>query len=90
MKRILIALALVLSLQVADAQVKPTAVIKKAVENAEAAAQDPKKNIKPATWLKLAEAYVNAYTTYTHEEDDDVLKKKCEVLYGIKFNKGDK
>ena len=62
MKRILIALALVLSLQVADAQVKPTAVIKKAVENAEAAAQDPKKNIKPATWLKLAEAYVNAYT----------------------------
>ena len=62
MKRILIALALVLSLQVADAQVKPTAAIKKAVEGAEAAAQDPKKNIKPTTWLKLAEAYVNAYT----------------------------
>ena len=62
MKRILIALALVLSLQVADAQVKSPAVIKKAVEGAEAASQDPKKNIKPATWLKLAEAYVNAYT----------------------------
>ena len=62
MKRILIALALVLSLQVADAQVKSTAAIKKAVETAETAAQDPKKNIKPATWLKLAESYMNAYT----------------------------
>ena len=62
MKRILIALALVLSLQVADAQVKSPAAVKKAVEAAEAASQDPKKNVKPATWLKLAEAYVNAYT----------------------------
>ena len=62
MKRILIALALVLSLQVADAQVKSPAAVKKAVEAAEAAAQDAKKNTKPATWLKLAEAYVNAYT----------------------------
>ena len=62
MKRIFIALALVLSLQVADAQVKSPAAVKKAVETAEAASQDPKKNIKPATWLKLAEAYMNAYT----------------------------
>ena len=62
MKRILIALALVLSMQVADAQVKSPAAVKKAVETAEAASQDPKKNVKPATWLKLAEAYVAAYT----------------------------
>ena len=62
MKRIFIALALVLSLQVADAQVKSAAVVKKAVEAAEVASQDPKKNTKPATWLKLAEAYVSAYT----------------------------
>ena len=61
MKRIFIALALVLSLQVADAQVKSPAAVKKAVETAELAAQDPKKNIKPATWLKLAESYINAY-----------------------------
>ena len=61
MKRILIALALVLSVQVADAQVKSPAAVKKAVEAAEAASQDPKKNVKPATWLKLAEAYVDAY-----------------------------
>ena len=62
MKRIFIALALVFSLQVADAQVKSPAAVKKAVETAEAASQDPKKNIKPATWLKLAETYMDAYT----------------------------
>ena len=61
MKRILIALALVLSMQVANAQVKSPAAVKKAVEAAEAASQDPKKNVKPATWLKLADAYMNAY-----------------------------
>ncbi|MBR5499171.1 MAG: hypothetical protein IKV75_03315 [Bacteroidales bacterium] len=61
MKRILIALALVLSVQMADAQVKSPAAVKKAVESAEVASQDPKKNTKPATWLKLAEAYVDAY-----------------------------
>ena len=62
MKRILIALAVLLSVQVADAQMKSPEAIKKTVESAEAASQDPKKAVKPATWLKLAEAYVNAYT----------------------------
>lgn len=28
--------------------------------------------------------YVNAYTTYEHPEDHDMLKKKYEILYGIK------
>ena len=27
--------------------------------------------------------YVNAYTTYTHKEDDEIIKKKYEILYGI-------
>ena len=62
MKRIFIALALVFALQVADAQVKSPAAVKKAVETAEAASQDPKKNVKTATWLKLAETYMDAYT----------------------------
>ena len=62
MKRILIALAVLLSVQVADAQMKSPASAKKALENAEAASQDPKKGIKTATWLKLAEAYMDAYT----------------------------
>ena len=60
MKRILIALAVLLAVQVADAQVKSEAA-KKAVEAAEKAAQDPKKNTKVATWLKLATTYVDAY-----------------------------
>ena len=62
MKRILIALAVLLSVQVADAQMKSPAAVKKAVETSEAAAQDPKKNVKTATWLKLADAYMDAYT----------------------------
>ena len=30
--------------------------------------------------------YVNAYTTYTNEEDDIILKKKYEILYNLKSN----
>lgn len=62
MKRILIALAVLLSVQVADAQVKTAEAVKKSVEAAELAAQNPKKATKVATWLKLAESYVSAYT----------------------------
>ena len=41
---------------------KSPEVIKKSVESAEAASQDLKKGAKPATWVKLAEAYMSAYT----------------------------
>lgn len=61
MKRILIALAVLLTVQVADAQVKSVEAAKKAVEAAEEAAQNPKKNTKVATWLKLATTYMDAY-----------------------------
>lgn len=61
MKRIFIALAILLSVQAVNAQVKTPEAARKAVESAEAAAQNPKKNLKVATWLKLAEAYMNAY-----------------------------
>ena len=61
MKRILIALAVLLAVQVADAQVKSADAAKKAVEAAEKAAQDSKKNTKVATWLKLATSYMDAY-----------------------------
>lgn len=61
MKRILIALAVLLAVQVADAQVKSVEAAKKSVESAEAAAQNPKKNTKVATWLKLATSYMDAY-----------------------------
>ena len=49
MKKIIIALAVLLSVQLANAQVKPAAVAKKGVESAEAASQDPKKAPKVAT-----------------------------------------
>lgn len=61
MNRILIALAVVLSMQVAGAQVKSPIEAKKAVESAETAAQNPKKAIKVATWLKLGNSYMDAY-----------------------------
>jgi len=35
------------------------------------------------------QAYVNAHTTYTHDEDTEILRKKLEILYGVKFNKED-
>lgn len=61
MKRILIALALLAAVQVADAQVKSPAAAAKAVEKAEVAAQDAKKAVKVATWINLAKAYMDAY-----------------------------
>ena len=61
MKRILIALAMLAAVQVADAQVKSPDAAAKAVEKAEVASQDPKKAPKVATWTKLAQSYVDAY-----------------------------
>ncbi len=61
MKRILIALAVLLSVQMADAQTKSPDAAKKALTNAEAASQDAKKAEKVATWTKLAGAYMDAY-----------------------------
>ena len=62
MKRIFMALAVLLTIQLADAQVKSPADAKKAVESAAAAVENPKKAAKPATWLKLANSYMDAYT----------------------------
>lgn len=55
------ALAVILTIQMADAQVKAPAEAKKAVETAAAATENPKKAAKPATWLRLADAYMDAY-----------------------------
>lgn len=62
MKRIILALAILLSVQIAaDAQKSP-AEARKAVESAFEASANPKKAAKVATWLKLAEAYMTAYS----------------------------
>lgn len=65
MKRILLALAMFAAIQVADAQVKSAADVKKSVEAAEAATQNVKKAVKTATWLKLGQEYVKAYDAPT-------------------------
>ena len=56
------ALAVLLAIQIADAQVKTPADAKKAVESAAVATENPKKALKPATWIKLADAYMDAFT----------------------------
>lgn len=61
MKRILVLIALVASVQLANAQ-KSADAIKKAVTSAQAACNDEKKAAKPATWLGLAKAATEAYT----------------------------
>ena len=60
MKRILIALAVLFSVQLADAQVTPDAA-RKALDKAIEATRNEKKAAKPDTWLKLAAAYMDAY-----------------------------
>lgn len=65
MKKILLALAMFAAIQVADAQVKSAADVKKSVEAAEAATQNVKKSVKTATWLKLGQEYVKAYDAPT-------------------------
>ncbi len=60
MKRTLIVLALLASFQVADAQSNVNSAAK-AVESALAASQNEKKATKVATWMKLAQTYVDAY-----------------------------
>ena len=59
MKKILIVLALLASVQVANAQ--GGAAVKKALDAAIEASQNAKKATKVATWTKLAETYLDAY-----------------------------
>lgn len=55
------ALAVLLAVQVADAQVKTPEAAKKALDAAKVASDDAKKATKVATWMKLANAYMDAY-----------------------------
>ena len=66
MKKIILAIALLASAGFgAFAQEKSAADLKKAVEKAEAVAADAKKGTKVATWLKLGQAWLNAYNQPT-------------------------
>ena len=61
MKKILLTLAILASATFAGAQPKSHQAAKSAVESALEASQNPKKALKYSTWIKLAEAYTNAY-----------------------------
>ena len=82
MKRILIALAVLLSVQVADAQTKTPEAAKKAVESAEVAAANPKKAAKLATWTKLASAYMDAYSAPAGAAWLGASKQELQILMG--------
>lgn len=62
MKKLMLIVALAATVTSAFAQ-KSEDAIKKAVANAQAACENPKKADKPATWLTLANVNMEAYTT---------------------------
>ena len=63
MKRLFIAISLLLSFQLAGAQTQSKAVTDAiaGVDKAKAALENPKKAVKPASWISLGEAYVKAF-----------------------------
>ena len=75
-------MALVLAVQFADAQTKSPADAKKAVEAAEAAAQNPKKATKVATWMKVAETYLNAYEAPAGSVMAGASKQELQFMMG--------
>ena len=82
MKRILIALAMLAAVQVADAQVKSPDAAAKAVEKAEAAANDAKKATKVATWINLGKAYMDAYNAPAGSAWVGATKQELSLLMG--------
>jgi len=84
MKKIFLALALIASVQVVNAQIKSDADIQKAIDKAEATANDAKKGAKPAPWLKLGEAYVKAYTNPTANLSTGIDKQTFALMAGEK------
>ena len=84
MKRVFLALALVASLQVANAQIKSDADIQKAIDKAEATANDAKKGAKPAPWMKLGQAYLNAYSNPSANISTGIDKQTFALMAGEK------
>jgi len=82
MKRILIALAVLLAVQVADAQTKSPEAAKKAVVSAENASKDAKKAAKVGTWTKLASAYMDAYNAPAGNVWIGATKQELQLLMG--------
>ncbi len=82
MKRILIALAVLLAVQTVDAQTKSPEAAKKALESAKAASQDAKKAAKVATWTKLAGAYMDYFNSPAGNVVVGASKQELAFLMG--------
>lgn len=82
MKRILMALAILLAVQVADAQVKTPEAAKKSLDNALTASKDAKKAAKVATWMKLAAAYMDAYNAPAGSAWVGAAKQELQLIMG--------
>ena len=82
MKKILIALAVMLAVQVADAQVKTPEAAKKSLDGAVAVSKDAKKATKVATWLKLATAYMDAYNAPAGAVWLGASKQELQLIMG--------
>ena len=82
MKKILLAIAVLLTVQLADAQVKSPEAAKKAIDAAQAAADNAKKATKVATWLKLATAYTDAYNAPKGSAWLGASKQELQLVMG--------
>lgn len=79
MKKILFALAMVCSLQLAYAQ-RPDAEMQKGVDKALAASQDVKKAAKSGTWMNLGKAYMAAYANPTENIQTGLDKASFSLI----------
>lgn len=85
MKKILLAVALIASFQFAGAQqikTKTPNAAKAAVEAAKAVADNAKKATKPATWTKLGQAYLEAYSAPAGNGWLGATKAELQLLMG--------
>lgn len=80
MKKLILALAVLCSMQVAYAQ-KSDADIQKNVNKAIAASQDAKKGAKAATWVNLGKAYLNAYNNPTVNIAPGIDKNTLAMMF---------
>ena len=84
MKKILLALAIVASMQAFDAQaqVKSPAAAKSAVEKAAAATTNPKQASKPAVWIKYGRALIDAYNVPAGNLWQGMTRQDLQILGG--------
>jgi tetratricopeptide (TPR) repeat protein len=84
MKKIFLALAILASMQFANAQVKSESAAKSALESAQAAASNAKKATKVTTWTKLGQAYLDAYDAPAGNALVGTSKQEIALVMGNK------